>query len=73
MVGTAYGPHFLAKIHELDWHGHWFGSVVFHYGEALSLLPGVILTALLAPRVAYRRRDALTLLFSLQQAFALHG
>jgi hypothetical protein len=63
MVGTAYGPHFLAKIHELDWHWHWFGSVVFHYGEALSLLPGVILTALLAPRVAYRRRDALTLLF----------
>ena len=61
MVGTAYGPYLLAKIHEFDW--HWFGPVVFHYGEPLSLLPGVILTAVLAPRVAYRRRDALTLLF----------
>jgi len=61
MVGTAYGPYLLAKVYELDW--HWFGAVVFHYGEPLSLLPGVVLTALLAPRVAHRRRDALTLLF----------
>jgi len=61
MVGAAYGPLVLAKIYELDW--HWFGSVVFHYGEALSMLPGAVLTALLARRVAYRRRDALALLF----------
>jgi uncharacterized membrane protein len=61
MVGAAYGPLVLARIYEFDW--HWFGSVVFHYGEALSMLPGAVLTALLAPRVAYRRRDALALLF----------
>ena len=71
MVGTAYGPYLLAKIYELDW--HWFGPVTFRYGEFLSLLPGVVLTAVLAPRVAYRRRDALTLLFLPPQAFALHG
>ena len=61
MVGAAYGPLVLARIHEFDW--HWFGSVVFHYGEALSIFPGAVLTTLLAPRVAYRRRDALALLF----------
>lgn len=61
MVGFAYGPYLPAKIYGLDW--HWSGSVVFHYGEPLSLLPGVVLTAWLAPRVAYRRRDALALLF----------
>jgi len=61
MVGTVYGPYLLAKIYELSW--HWFGSVSFHYGEPLSLLPGVVLAARLAPRVGYRRRDALTLLF----------
>jgi hypothetical protein len=61
MAGAVYVPLLAAKLYPLDW--HWFGSVVFDYGELLSLLPGVVLTALLAPRVAYRRRDALTLLF----------
>ena len=62
MVGAVYVPLLAAKLYPLDW--HWFGSVVFDYGDPLSLLPGVILTALLAPRVAYRRRDAWTLLFA---------
>lgn len=44
----------------------------FPLREPLSLLPGTVLTALLAPRVAYGRRDALTLLF-LPGAFALPG
>jgi hypothetical protein len=61
MAGAAHGPLVLAKLYELDW--YWFGSVYVHYGELLSMLPGVALTALLAPRVAYRRFDALTLLF----------
>lgn len=61
MAGVVYVPWLAAKLSPLDW--RWPGSVVFHYGELLSVLPGVILTALLAPRVAYRRRDALMLLF----------
>lgn len=61
MAVVAYVPLLAAKLYPLDW--HWPGSVVFHYGELLSLLPGVVFTTLLAPRVAYRRRDALTLLF----------
>jgi hypothetical protein len=51
----------LAKLYPLDW--RWYGGIYFHYGELVSLFPGAVLTALLAPRVAYRRRDALTLLF----------
>ena len=62
LVGAAYGPLLAAKFYyQLDW--RWFGGVYFHYGELLSVLPGAVLTALLAPRVAYRRRDGLTLLF----------
>lgn len=60
MVGVAYLPWLAARIFPLDW--QWAWGVSFHYGELLSVLPGVVLTALLAPRVAYRRRDALTLL-----------
>jgi hypothetical protein len=60
MVGVVYVPWLLAaKVFALDW--RWPGSVVFNYGELLSVLPGVVLIALLAPRVAYRRRDALFL------------
>jgi hypothetical protein len=44
---------------------HWFGSVWFMYGVPLSLMPGAVLVGLLAPLVAYRRRDALTLFFPL--------
>jgi hypothetical protein len=65
MVGAAYGlPVALPQVSQLEW--HWFGSVWFVYGEPLSLLPGVNLVALLAPMVAYRRRDALTMLFPLR-------
>ena len=61
MVGVVYVPYLAAKLFPLDW--RWPGSVVFDYGELLSVLPGLVLIILLAPRVAYRRRDALTLLF----------
>jgi hypothetical protein len=61
MAGVVYVPWLAAKLFPLDW--RWPGSVVFHYGELLSVLPGVVLTALLAPRVDHRRRDALMLLF----------
>lgn len=50
-----------AKLYPLDW--GWLVSVVFHYVEALSLLSGIVLTALFGPRVGYKRRDALRLLF----------
>jgi hypothetical protein len=61
MVGVAYLPLLAERIYPLDW--HWFGSVGLDYGELLSMLPGAILTVLFAPRVGYRRRDALMLLF----------
>jgi hypothetical protein len=61
MVGVVYLPLLAAKLYPLTW--HWFGSVVFDYGELLSVLPGAVLTVLFAPRVGYRRRDALMLLF----------
>jgi hypothetical protein len=38
----------------LAWHG-------FFYGELLSLVPSMLLVALLAPLVSYRRRDGLIL------------
>jgi hypothetical protein len=50
----------LPQITDGRW--RWFGSVWFDFGEPLSLLPGVILIALLAPLVSSRRRDALTML-----------
>jgi hypothetical protein len=61
IVGASYAlPVILPQITDERW--HWFGSVWFDFGEPLSLLPGVILIALLAPLVSYRRRDALTML-----------
>jgi hypothetical protein len=65
MVGAAYGvPVALPQLPDLEW--HWFGSSGLMYGEPLSLLPGVVLVAMLAPLVSYRRRDALTMLFPLR-------
>jgi hypothetical protein len=65
MVGAAYGLAIaLPQLYSMRW--HWFGSVWFVYGEPLSLLPGMVLAALLAPLVAYRRRDALALLIPLR-------
>ena len=61
MVGAAYDPLVLTPLPQMSW--HWFGSVSFMYGIPLSLMPGVVLVALLAPLVGYRRRDALTLFF----------
>jgi hypothetical protein len=63
MVGAVYGPVVALPeaFYALDW--HWFGSVHVQYGDALSTLPGIVLAALLAPQVDYRRRDALTVLF----------
>ena len=61
MVGIAYVPWLAAKLFPLN--SLWPGGIVFHYGELLSVLPGMILITLVAPRVAYRRRDALMLLF----------
>ncbi len=61
MVGVVYLPLLAAKLYPLTW--HWFGSVVFDYGELLSVLPGAVLSVLFAPRVGYRRRDALMLVF----------
>ena len=65
MVGAAYGPTVVvpASFGGLDW--HWLGGV-FHVGEALGALPGLLLVAVFAPDVAYRRRDALTLLVPLR-------
>ena len=64
LVGAGYGlPVALPQLYDLKW--HWFGGVSFLYGEPLSFLPGVVLVAFLAPRVAYRRRDALRMLFPL--------
>ena len=60
MVGLAYLP-WLTTLYPFSWRwsaGHWS----LDYGALLSELPGVILVAWLAPRVAYRRRDALMLL-----------
>jgi hypothetical protein len=44
-----------AKSVHLTWHG-------YDYGEALSIVPLLLLIGLLAPLVSYRRRDALFLL-----------
>jgi hypothetical protein len=65
MIAASYGlPVALSQLPQLEW--HWFGSVWFVYGEPLSLLPGVVLVALVAPLVSYRRRDALTMFFPLR-------
>jgi hypothetical protein len=56
MVCAVYVPLEAARLHPLDWY-------VFDYGALLSTLPGVVLTVVFAPQVAYRRRDALALLF----------
>lgn len=61
VVGLAYLPWLVAVVYPDSWRwsaGHWS----FDYGGLLSALPGVVLVAWLAPRVAYRRRDAVILL-----------
>jgi hypothetical protein len=44
-----------SPLYKLAWHG-------YHYGQPLSFVPSVLLIALLAPLVSYRRRDGLFLL-----------
>jgi hypothetical protein len=60
VIVTCGGLVYIPYVPEWTWHV--FGSVHFDYGRPLSLLPGAALLALLAPRVGYRRRDALTVL-----------
>ena len=60
VFATCGGSVFIPFVPEWTW--HMFGSADFDYGRPLSLLPGVVLLAVLAPRVGYRRRDALTVL-----------
>jgi hypothetical protein len=57
---VVYGPGLAAKLFPLEWRRP--GGFSLDYGGLLAALPGVVLIALLAPRVAYRRRDALLLL-----------
>jgi hypothetical protein len=57
---VVYAPWLAAEQFPLDW--RWAGGFSLDYGELLAVLPSVVLIALLAPRVAYRRRDALLLL-----------
>jgi hypothetical protein len=49
-VGVVYGPLVLSPYNSLTWG-------ILNYGPLLSLLPGMVLVAVLAPRVSYRRRD----------------
>ena len=65
MIAASYGlPAALPQLPQLEW--HWWLPGAFRYGEPLSLLPGVVLIALVAPLVSYRRRDALTMFFPLR-------
>lgn len=57
---VVYLPWLAAKLFPLAW--RWPGGFSLDYGGLLAVLPGVVLVALFAPRVAYRRRDALLLL-----------
>ena len=55
----VYAPSLAAKLFPHEW--RWPGGFSLDYGALLVALPGVVLIVLLAPRVAYRRRDALLL------------
>jgi hypothetical protein len=57
---VVYAPWLAAQQFPLHW--RWAGGFSLDYGTLLAVLPSVVLIALLAPRVAYRRRDALLLL-----------
>jgi hypothetical protein len=58
---VVYLPWLAAKLFPLVW--RWPGGhFSLDYGQLLAVLPGAVLIALSAPRVAYRRRDALLLL-----------
>jgi hypothetical protein len=57
---VVYVPWLAAEQFPLDW--RWAGGFSLDYGALLAVLPSVVLIAWLAPRVAYRRRDALLLL-----------
>jgi len=60
MAAAVYGPLLVAALYPLEW--RWAGGFSLNYGQLLSVLPGMVLIAWLAPRVPYRRRDALLLL-----------
>jgi hypothetical protein len=61
MVGACVAPILIPGLPGLEWNWPLPGSV--ELGAILTALPGAALVALLAPRVAYRRRDALTVIF----------
>jgi hypothetical protein len=60
MAGFVCVPWLAGMLFPLQW--HLSGSVSIDYGQ-LVVLPSVVITALFAPRVAYRRRDALMMFF----------
>ncbi len=55
MTLVTFAAPFGSPLFGLAWHG-------YHYGQPLSLVPSMLLVALLAPLVSYRRIDALFLL-----------
>jgi len=55
MIFVTFAASFGSPLYGLAWHG-------YHYGQPLSIVPSVLLIALLAPLVSYRRRDGLFLL-----------
>ena len=61
MVGACLAPILIPGLPGLEWNWPLPGTVGL--GAILTVLPGAALVALLAPRVSYRRRDALTVIF----------
>jgi hypothetical protein len=58
---VVYAPWLAAKLFPFQW--DWLGGrFSLDYGAFLAVLPSMVLVALFAPRVGYRRRDALLLL-----------
>jgi hypothetical protein len=55
MTVVTFAAPFGSPLFNLAWRG-------FHYGQPLSLVPSMLLVALLAPLVSYRRTDGLFLL-----------
>lgn len=61
MVAACFVPILIPGLLGLEWNWPLSGSV--DLGAILATLPGAALVALLGPRVSYRRRDALTVIF----------
>jgi hypothetical protein len=61
MVGSCFAAVAIPGLPGLEWNWPLPGNV--EIGAILTTLPGAALVALLAPRVSYRRRDALAVIF----------